>query len=274
MTLELSHSILDACDYLEAHNVASPLKRRDPIEPGRREKELAELDLTRAMLALFRAQRKAIQALLEQHYPGRKQLPTPPDPTIIFALEADTESLWRKIFRIVQGSLFGGVRIFADRMPIGLDYSLVNTAAADFARTYVYDQLKPGIDQVTREALQKAISGFVETPGMTIGDVIDMLPFDEARAERVAITEVTRAYAESNRLAGEQLKKDFPDVPVIKRFFTNNDDRVCPICGPLHNTVVPFDEPFHTGAGDLDGPPLHVRCRCWLTVTTDISRAQ
>ena len=273
MTFDLAVSVLDACDYLEARHIHSPIKRRDPIEPGRREKELAEIELTRAMLALFRAQRKAVQALLEQHYPGRKQLPTPPDPTIIMALEEDMGGFWRKVFNIVQSGMIGGVLIFEAKVPIGLDYSLVNMNAVEAARKYVYDQLKPGVDDVTREALRKAISGFVETPGMTIGDVISALPFDEARAERVAVTEITRAYAEGNRLAGEKLKEDFPDVPVIKQWFTNNDDRVCEICGPLHEQIVLLDEIFHTDFGDFAEPPAHPRCRCWTSVTTDISRA-
>ena len=42
-------------------------------------------------------------------------------------------------------------------------------------------------------------------------------------------------------------------------WITSVDERVCPICGPLHGVVVPLTAQFD---GGFDGPPAHPRCRC------------
>ena len=58
------------------------------------------------------------------------------------------------------------------------------------------------------------------------------------------------------------------------------DDRVCPICGPLHNTIVDLSGGWTFTQEMLDAnpalaralrgpqtilrPPAHVNCRCWL----------
>jgi len=103
---------------------------------------------------------------------------------------------------------------------------------------------------------------------MTIGDVMKQLPFDEKRAERVAITEVTRAYAAANKLAGEELAKEFPDLKVIKRWFTNNDGLVCTaICAPLNGKEVDLNAEFAPGISE---PPGHPGCRCWSSVKTEL----
>jgi hypothetical protein len=124
------------------------------------------------------------------------------------------------------------------------------------------------LNETTIRALQETISAFVETPGMSIGDVMARLPFTQYRAQMVATTEITRAYAEGNMLAGQALREEFPDVPVVKIWYTNADDRVCEICGPLHATEVGLDELFAAG---YDKPPAHVNCRCWMEVTTSIN---
>ena len=73
-------------------------------------------------------------------------------------------------------------------------------------------------------------------------------------------------------MAGEQLAKEYPDVKVKKQWFTNNDDLVCELCGPLNGKEVDIDEPFYPPEDDYqDGnPPRHVNCRCWTTQYTDI----
>jgi hypothetical protein len=69
---------------------------------------------------------------------------------------------------------------------------------------------------------------FIDTPGLTLGDIVSDLSdiFGVDRARMIAVTETTRAFAEGNRLAGLQLKEEYPDVKVIKRWYTNNDDKV------------------------------------------------
>jgi hypothetical protein len=60
--------------------------------------------------------------------------------------------------------------------------------------------------------------------------------------------------------------------PVVKRFYTSLDERVCPICGPLHGHVVGVDGTFPSTNIGPDGqqnasvlmPPLHPQCRCTI----------
>ena len=62
-TDQLFERILDVADYLEARNVdiTEAIKRRDPKEPGRREKEAAEEQMRRAMARVFRAQARGVK---------------------------------------------------------------------------------------------------------------------------------------------------------------------------------------------------------------------
>jgi hypothetical protein len=101
---------------------------------------------------------------------------------------------------------------------------------------------------------------------MTMGDVMDMLPFDERRGLLVATTEITRSYAQGQMMAGLALQEQWPGVRVVKRWYTNADDLVCEICGPLDGQAVDLDEMFD-GAGE---PPAHPGCRCWMETSTEI----
>lgn len=253
---ELPEAILNAADYLEMRGIQT-IKRRDSKEPGRREKELAEIELARMMLRMFKAQAKIAKELLEKEYPGRKAVP-PIEPII-----AAGEGFWEKIFGIILRATVGGVDIFAQAQTIGLDYALVNVEAAKFVREYVFDKFKVEIEDTTRKVLQDTISDFIETPDMTIGDVMKRLPFDENRSQLVATTEITNAYAEGNQLAGKEMQAEFPDVRVIKTWWTNQDGRVCEKCGPLHGQEVGIDEPFvhpTTGAEYFNPPAPHPGC--------------
>ena len=50
---------------------------------------------------------------------------------------------------------------------------------------------------------------------------------------------------------------------VTKEWVTAEDERVCPVCGPLHDTQVDFNEPFPNGTLV---PPAHPNCRCSFNV--------
>ena len=263
--LELATAVLDARDYLDGLGVRHGYKGRDPVEPGLREKELAELQLQRAFMQLFRVQARELRKIIETYNPGsRKAVGVPPDDVLKAFIEGSDDE-WAKILRLIFEATEGGIALFAATQPIGIDYSLVSAEMLDEVREYVFGEFRDGINKTTLTGIENAITAFVETPGMTIGDVMKQLPFDDIRARRIAITEVTRAYAEGDRLAGKALAEEFPEVEVVKTWFTNNDDRVCPICGPNHLVTIPIDELFPSGD---DSPPSHVNCRCFRTTTT------
>ncbi len=254
-----------AIDRIDDHlHAIGALKGRDPREPGRLVKQRNETRLAAIVARHFRKQKQAIDHMLAI-MPPAKATKSVYDPYY----EALTDDEFGpNVNRLILEFVKDGIQLFADTASIAMDYTLTNIEAAKWARKYTYDLVK-GIDDTTRKALQDAISGFIDTPGTTIGDVMDALPFDETRSQLVATTEVTRSYAMAQNLAGYQMKQDFPDVKVVKIWYTNNDDKVCPICGPLEGAEVELGDTFD-GGYNIPGD-THPGCRCWIDTRTRIN---
>jgi hypothetical protein len=138
---------------------------------------------------------------------------------------------------------------------IGVDWALINSAAIEWARSYTFD-LVTGINKTSQELLRKSVADYFESQ-MTIGDLEQRLTgtFGPVRAEMIAVTEVTRSSVEGELALVSEIEKD-NNVKMIAVWNTNNDEQVCPICGPLHGK--------RQGDGWHVPPPAHPRCRCWL----------
>ena len=262
--LNLYKAVDAIADKLTERGVRLPehLKRRDPKEPGRAMKEQYEDKLYRLTLRRFRIQKRSIAAHLSHFPPAKKSVP---DDLFI------TDDIEAKLIQLFIMASQDGVSLFAANSTIGLDWTLVNTQAADWARGYTLQWLAD-LDKVTRKALISRLATFIETSGYTIADVMSgLVPmFGEDRALRIATTEITRIFGESEQIAGMALKEEYPDVRVVKEWFTNMDDLVCPICGPLQNNIVEVSHAFHSIVGGIMSPPAHVNCRCWMVSGTDI----
>lgn len=269
-----------ALDYIEhvmgRAGHGEMLKRRDPREPLRRQKEQAEERLARLLSRYWRRQAQRIREQLV-----RAGVPVKANRSLDWMLAQFGDEFWTVDDEEFMAALFEtlgtGAREAAGAAAAGIkpsiDPAITNREAAAWARTYTGNWMS-ALNETSRAALKEAIAAFVETPGMTIGDVMRELGpiFGEDRALSAAVTEVTRAYARGNQIVGEALAKEFPDVPVIKIWYTNNDERVCPICEPLDGKEVGIDEPFPADVeGDLLLPPAHTRCRCWTETTTKIT---
>lgn len=137
-----------------------------------------------------------------------------------------------------------------------IDWALVNEAAWRRSREYGYELVK-GICETSEAFLREAISEWMDT-GRPLDELAGELArggmFGPARSQMIAVTEVTRAYAEGNRLAWQA-----SGVVDRVRWQVAMDERVCPRCGPMHNRT-------DAVGGDFEGmgPPAHVGCRCWL----------
>ena len=167
--------------------------------------------------------------------------------------------------RILAGGFAGGAT--ATVAEIGLELATgFNPLAAEWAKNAA-GTLISEIDDTTLRIVREAVEYFVTTPGSTLGDIISRLPFSEERARMIGITESTAAFAEGNQAAADALAKKYPDVSVVKTWLTNNDDRVCDICGPLDGVQVPHDSPF---PGGIDNPPAHPNCRCSTSYRTNL----
>lgn len=140
--------------------------------------------------------------------------------------------------------------------PVGADWALINQEALNWAATYAFDLVK-GITATSAETVRKAVSAFISTPGVTTGDIVDRIAstFGAVRAESIAVTEVTRAYAQGQILAADQARA--LGLGVSEVWQTNRDELVCPLCGP--NQGKP------RGQWTVSNAPAHPRCRCWYS---------
>jgi hypothetical protein len=231
-----------------------------PPEPDAAEKLRAERKLAAVVGAYFARLAKKATAKLKADPPAQKATRIDDFDDEFF----DDDDFFADLLAILIAAQQLGALSLPAMLSLDLDLNATNKEAEQAAKTYAYDLIKDLTD-TSRETLRDAISDFVKTPGMTIGDVIDRLPFSEQRAALIATTEITRAYATGQAAAGESLKEQFPDVRVVKTWYTNVDDRVCPICGPLHLVSVDMDEEFDN---EFDGPPAHPGCRCSITYGT------
>ncbi len=139
---------------------------------------------------------------------------------------------------------------------VGVDWALVNQPVVDWARDYTL-QLSTSLTDVSNKFVTDEITAWMES-GQPIGALIDSLApmFGPTRADMIATTEVTRAYAEGNTATWKA-----SGVVTARRWMTAEDELVCPICGDLDGEEAGFDEQF---GNEYDGPPAHPRCRCYI----------
>lgn len=162
--------------------------------------------------------------------------------------------------------LMAGAETGAAVLPVGyellINWDYFNQSAIDFLKTYGMTHAQ-GITNTTQSQTVNIISDWIRS-GESMDYLQDKLApiYGKKRAEMIAVTEVTRIYAEGNILAWKAT-----GLVGAKKWQTANDERVCPICGPLHGMIVGIDENGFTtevGGLGLTAPPAHPRCRCWL----------
>lgn len=142
---------------------------------------------------------------------------------------------------------------------IGIDMTLINQRAADWAAGYSFELVK-GIVDTTRDTLRSQIRGFFEDQ-RTIGDLRDSIGrlFGPVRASMIAITETTRAASKGEEAFADELRK--LGLRVTHIWHTSRDDDVCKICKPRNGK--------RQGDGWQELPPAHIGCRCWTGAVVD-----
>ncbi len=173
-------------------------------------------------------------------------------------------ALYRVLFPLVRQAAQTAAEngITALGADISVNWELVNEAAREWAEAYSYE-LVTGITDTSRAFLQDALSEWIES-GDPLDELISTIDesgfFGPVRSQMIAETEVTRAFAEGNLIGWRE-----SGAVSGKRWRTGMDELVCPICAPLEGEEVALDDVFSDGNGEQhDGPPAHVRCRCWI----------
>lgn len=213
------------------------------------DREELELRLARR---LNKAQMKALKELLEL-------LGDPPDwyrvPQAFW--DASGKALVSVIGPIIEEIyVMQAEAMLAGFAGIGVEWDLINQAAVDWARAHAAD-LVGKLMQRSYEFARQAVADFFEQ-GWTMGDLEARLArvYGAQRAEVIAVTEVTRAAVEGERATVKELEKY--GIFMIEIWQTENDELVCPICGPRH------EKREGDGWTRDDGPPAHPKCRCWV----------
>jgi hypothetical protein len=133
----------------------------------------------------------------------------------------------------------------------GVSIEAVSPQAKQWAMGYA-GALTKEITETT-ESMREAYVGPV-----TAGVVSGWMATLTMRAEMIGITETTRAATVGEDI-GRQVIREWTGKILTSTWYTELDERVCDICGPLHGTG-----PEVYGEVSTDGPPAHPRCRCWL----------
>lgn len=239
--------------------------QRDDNEPGVERKMRLQRLIAAAIQRDFRRKSRAVRDLLAR-VPQAAKADTWEDELVRLLSAPDLE---RELTRLIGAATLDGVALLGENVRIAVDLSAANVEAATWARKYV-GQLLRDANKTTRDLVRRAVAYYVTTPGVTLADAMKLMPFDAMRARRIATTEITRAYAQGNQIGADALAEQFSGLRVVKKWWTNRDSRVCPICAPLHGVSVPHDEAFtETDDGPVFQPPAHPNCRCWTSFNTE-----
>lgn len=150
----------------------------------------------------------------------------------------------------------------AYEMGVDVDFEGIHREALHITQTTV-PMMAALMAESTRNAVQAALLKF-QTEGLGKRGLPDLIAelqastsagFSKARARKIAVTEVTRLFAEGNRLAAL-----YDDSVGGMQWQAAADELMCPVCGERHMKIYPKSQPPPC--------PAHVLCRCALIPAT------
>lgn len=165
---------------------------------------------------------------------------------------AEQSTITRALLPLWDETLGAAAGAGAGQLAIGVDWGLVNQSVLRLARAEA-ERLAGQLNATSKAQAAQIIEDWIATGG-TMDELSERLAiiYGEQRAKMVAATEVTRLYAAGNRAAWAA-----SGVVSGYRWQTARDERVCPICGPLHGEEYDQEDTEHL-------PPAHPNCRCWI----------
>lgn len=162
--------------------------------------------------------------------------------------------------RLIQMALTGMITA-ARQAGISFDSTLYSKRAEAWARTHT-DNLLIELGTTTEKFVGNAVADWIAKSDMTVGDLDAALTpaFGATRANAIAVTETTRAFASGQ----EEAYKAEGITEWTWR--TNKDEMVCKYCGGANGKTVKIGEPFgyDRKGNSVTKPPFHPRCRCWV----------
>jgi len=151
---------------------------------------------------------------------------------------------------------------------VGLNLHQFDPNLPEFIATYGFEMVS-GINASTAKFLREIFDEYIRgghPHSWLVKRIQQSGIFSADRSKKIAMTESTRIYAQTNLRVWEK-------TPWVygKKWFTAMDEKVCPVCGGLEGKVVEKMAQFSV---DVDNPPAHVNCRCAIrpAVNPDLYR--
>lgn len=201
----------------------------------------------------------ALAALLALFFSSVDDTVNPNDLITRFRLEfAANQELTDAVTATVQDAADLGVTTATqqfDTVGYGIDRTTADEKTHEWVNGYSV-ALVAGIVEVTRRRVLQELERWQSNGDNAQALLHNIRPlFGRDRADLIAATEITRAYAEGQRVA-------YRESGIVTRmeWRTSADERVCPVCAPLDGKRSELDGTFAGGYF----PPAHPRCRCWI----------
>lgn len=131
------------------------------------------------------------------------------------------------------------------------------------------------VNRVLEVYRQSLLSGFQDIEKQDVLEAVAGVFSDPGRLTNIGETEASRAYHTGMVSVLQQSKYRW-----LKTWKTAEDEKVCPVCLPLHGVTIPLDQTFASEpkSGSYDGmltlinvPPAHPgTCRCKLEIFVEI----
>ena len=162
--------------------------------------------------------------------------------------------------RNIQGELEDIYTLAAQQFQDNMAYNITDEQIQAAAEAWAEDRARNLVRQLnttSNRRLNRLLDRYWDKP-TTLAEFQRQLTnyvFAPERARASAITEITRASAAAQEAIANDLREQGVGLRTIWQ--TNNDEMVCPICGPRHGMA--------QGTDWFDLPPAHVNCRCFTT---------
>ena len=234
----------------ESEDTQEPASETDDDEPPDGEEEKAadepprgdfEQEIIRKLKPVFRkAQVRTLDALQR-------------------GVEPDDDELRKELIAlfvpILTSAALYKVNLFEDQFTIAFEAGETQAEAERWARAHAAAMVA-GLIITTQNVV-----GGIESDATQdeIEATVDRA-FDENRREQIGITETTVALMWGALMYQRLMAGRGVQIELI--WYTQNDELVCEICGPLHGTKQEVWSQEFPG-----GPPAHVRCRCDVIAT-------
>jgi len=152
-------------------------------------------------------------------------------------------------------------------MGVGFDYTLVHTAARDWARAYSAELIR-GVNDTTKAAVRESVARWYDNGEHLDALTKDLAPtFGNTRARMIAQTETTKAAAR-----GTLASYEASGVVTAMVWLTAADEKRCGYCKDLDGKTVSLSGNFSDVLSPelraklknrtFQTPPAHVSCRC------------